>query len=113
LCGGVFKVQNNWQDLQLALDEVSGLVKTITKEGVEMPLEQNFYYYQGASAPEGRMSGAYIFRPDGSGIYRVSTRAEVTVYKGKCYNWFIVESVFNSQVDFGIHLYIQVYYILY
>jgi hypothetical protein len=48
-----------------------------------MPLEQNFYYYKSASE-DGRMSGAYIFRPDGSGIYTVSTTAEVTVYKGKC-----------------------------
>lgn len=66
------------------MDEASGLVKTITKEGVEIPIEQNFYYYRGASAPEGRMSGAYIFRPDESGIHTVSTVAGVTVYKGKC-----------------------------
>jgi hypothetical protein len=75
---------NILQDLQLTLDADSGLVKTITKGGVEIPLQQNFYYYQAASAPEARMSGAYAFRPDGSGVYTVSTKPEVTVYKGKC-----------------------------
>ena len=59
-------------------------MKTITKNGVEIPLQQNFYYYQSASTPGARFSGAYIFRPDGSGIYTNSTKAEVTVYKGKC-----------------------------
>jgi hypothetical protein len=105
LCGAVFNVQINCQDLQLTLDEASGLVKTVTKDGVQTRLEQNFYYYNGASDPENRMSGAYIFRPNGTGINAVSNRADVTVYKGKCYNWFTVETAINSNVRFKyIHI---------
>ena len=77
-------------------------MKTITKNGVEMPLQQNFYYYKSASAG-GRMSGAYVFRPDGSGINAVSTKAEVTVYKGKCSKRFSVKPVFNSYAQSEIH----------
>ena len=59
-------------------------MKTITKNGVEIPLQQNFYYYQAAATQGARFAGAYIFRPDGSGLYNFSNKPEVTVYKGKC-----------------------------
>lgn len=70
-------------------------MKTVTKGGVEIPLQQNFYYYKAASVSDARMSGAYVFRPDRSGVDTVSTKPEVTVYKGKCQNRFSVEPVFN------------------
>lgn len=78
-------------------------MKTITKNGVEVPLQQNFYYYKSASTLGARFSGAYIFRPDGSGIYTISTKPEVTVYKGKYSERFSIEAVFTSYAHFEIH----------
>jgi len=92
-------------DLQLTLDADSGLVKTITKGGVEIPLQQNFHYYQSSSTQGARFSGAYIFRPDGSGLHTISTKPEVKVYKGDIVDE--IHQTFSSWISQVVRIYKQ------
>jgi hypothetical protein len=54
---------------------------------VELPVSQNFYYYEGYigdnEEPKNRSSGAYIFRPNGSQAFVVSSTPKTISYKGK------------------------------
>jgi hypothetical protein len=91
------------QGLQVVLDINTGLVKTLVQNGEEIPLGQNFYYYEGFNGDneefEHRSSGAYIFRPTEQEPKQVAASAETTVYKGK------TKSLFNccevSNINYG------------
>lgn len=56
--------------IKLSIDSVTGLVKSISRGNLTLPLKQNFYYYKGMSGNNSifswRASGAYIFRPNTS-----------------------------------------------
>jgi hypothetical protein len=49
----------------LKLEEGTGRLLGITlDEKLDLPVEQNFLYYNGAPGTVGRASGAYVFRPE-------------------------------------------------
>ncbi|XP_069699537.1 lysosomal alpha-mannosidase-like [Periplaneta americana] len=68
--------------LEIAIDETTGLVKTLTNNGVEIPVAQNFFYYNSFAADNQASSGAYLFRPDGTSNTPISDSANIVVYKG-------------------------------
>ncbi|KAJ9591913.1 hypothetical protein L9F63_001515, partial [Diploptera punctata] len=74
------------KNLQVTLDEITGLVKSIVINGEERALDQNFYYYDGYvgdnSDASRRASGAYVFRPIRQEPKVVSSSAKFQVYKG-------------------------------
>ncbi|KAK9731131.1 Glycosyl hydrolases family 38 C-terminal beta sandwich domain [Popillia japonica] len=45
------------------IDKVTGLLSSVTLNGVTIELSQNFMFYNGANGETFRASGAYIFRP--------------------------------------------------
>lgn len=49
-----------FQDRYINFDLDTGLLKSITINGVTLGVKQNMMYYNGSA----RMTGAYIFRPD-------------------------------------------------
>lgn len=55
--------------------------------GVQIPINQNFYYYRGAVGDNNnafnRSSGAYIFRPNGTDAYKISETAQINLFKGE------------------------------
>ncbi|XP_047001000.1 lysosomal alpha-mannosidase-like [Schistocerca americana] len=89
-------IGNNY--LQVILHETQGTVKSVIINGTELPLSQNFYYYEGwagtNAGPDERSSGAYIFRPVGSEATMVSGTATVKIYKGD-----VVEEVHQTFSD--------------
>lgn len=50
----------NFQDRYVNFDLDTGLLKSITLNGVTLPVKQEMLFYNGSR----RISGAYIFRPD-------------------------------------------------
>lgn len=70
----------------MSIDETSGLVNSITNNGIVIPLSQNFYYYEGFVGPNNpttlRSSGAYIFRPNGS-YHEISQSSQYEVFSGE------------------------------
>nr|XP_022916135.1 lysosomal alpha-mannosidase-like [Onthophagus taurus] len=68
------------------IDSETGLLKTVTMNGITLPVTQNFMYYNGANGTnidgERRASGAYIFRPAKSTpeALPISTQATYKVY---------------------------------
>ncbi|XP_049857093.1 lysosomal alpha-mannosidase-like [Schistocerca gregaria] len=89
-------IGNNY--LQVILHETQGTVKSVIINGTELPLSQNFYYYEGwagtNAGTDDRSSGAYIFRPIGSEATVVSGIATVKIYKGD-----LVEEVHQTLSD--------------
>lgn len=81
-----------FQGLAIVFDSISGLLKSVVKGDVEVPVNQNFYYYLGMSGDnskfEKRASGAYIFRPN-------------TTLSGRGQPIPITERVFSYQVYKG------------
>ena len=71
----------------MTVDGVTQLIKSVTVDGKEMPLTQEFLWYGGMSgdnsAEEKRASGAYIFRPDGPQANTIPTDGiQATIYSG-------------------------------
>ena len=72
------------------MDAVTQLIKSVTVDGKETPLTQEFLWYGGMSgdnsAAEKRASGAYIFRPDGPLSSAIPTDGILTtIYSGNNY----------------------------
>lgn len=65
------------QLVTVTFDSVTGLVKSVfdITSGTAINLTQNFYWYRGTDQdmPDRQASGAYVFRPDGTTLYNVST----------------------------------------
>lgn len=67
------------QNIQINIDETTGLVKSVISYGQVIPINQNFYYYLSEDAN----NSPYVFRPkQGTDANVISTSATVTVYQG-------------------------------
>ncbi|GAB6018760.1 hypothetical protein CHUAL_000429 [Chamberlinius hualienensis] len=94
--------------LSVTVDGDSGLLQSITDlvNGKTYNVEQNYYYYQGWEGnnivPEGRASGAYIFRPNGTANL-VSATATTTSYSGSEVQE--IHQIFNEYISQVIRLY--------
>lgn len=75
--------------------------------GKTIPLEQNFFYYRGTvgnnARVENRSSGAYIFRPNGTDIYKVTQKPSYQIFKGDLVSE--VHQTFNDWVSQIIKIY--------
>jgi lysosomal alpha-mannosidase len=71
------------------LDRETGSLKSVVLDGINLSVSQKFYYYQGYIGDNkefaNRSSGAYIFRPNGSQAFLVSSTPKSIIYKGKSY----------------------------
>ncbi|XP_026271901.1 lysosomal alpha-mannosidase isoform X2 [Frankliniella occidentalis] len=94
------------EHVHVELDPETGLVRHIRAGGVNVSLEQNFFYYEGMSGNNeefrNRSSGAYIFRPNGT-AFPVADKATVKSYKGDLVQE--VHQVYNEWVSQVIRLY--------
>lgn len=63
----------------------NGLLSSISGNGIDLPIEQNFFIYEAAAGDnrefKNRSSGAYIFRPNVTQAIRVNSKAEIRVIK--------------------------------
>lgn len=71
------------QHVRANLDPATGLLASVTVDGVQTELRQNFLFYK-PSDFRFRASGAYVFRPrQGEPAEPVSLAASITTYKGQ------------------------------
>lgn len=95
------------------LDEDSGLISHMKINGADIPIRQDFLWYQGSAGNnrefKNRSSGAYIFRPNGTEASRVSSQVKTKVFKGPLSKE--IHQVFNDWVSQVIRLYEQESYI--
>ncbi|CAL8126674.1 unnamed protein product [Orchesella dallaii] len=86
-----FMIKNS-NGLAIVFDSLTGMLKSVIKGSVEVPVQQNFYFYLGMAGDnskfEKRASGAYIFRPN-------TTESQPSP---------ITERVFSYQVYKGSHV---------
>lgn len=84
--------------IQMSLDDDTGLLSELNINGIKIAVRQNFFYYQGAvgnnEVVQNRSSGAYIFRPNGTVPFAVSKKVVNKVYKGELVNE--IHQVFNE-----------------
>lgn len=71
----------------VAFDSITGLMTSVTVDGVVVPMTQSLMWYAGCrqgpnGGTEDRPSGAYVFRPNGTEPHKISETATVTVFKG-------------------------------
>lgn len=90
------------------IDPKSGLLVNIEMNGKSVPVDQRFFYYEGAvgdnKVPENRSSGAYIFRPKpGSKAVEVAEKTDFKVFKGALVAE--VQQTFNEWVSQTIRVY--------
>ncbi|KAF2897558.1 hypothetical protein ILUMI_08618 [Ignelater luminosus] len=94
-------------DVNIEIDQNTGLISKVTMNGKTIPLEQNFFYYRGTvgnnARPENRSSGAYIFRPNGTDIYKISWKSSYQIFKGDLVSE--VHQTFNDWVSQIIRIY--------
>ena len=69
----------NLQYLSLTFDGTTGLVKSMTNidKSITIDVSQSLMYYK-AYQQEGQASGAYVFRPDGTDAFPVSTHVMIS-----------------------------------
>jgi lysosomal alpha-mannosidase len=75
------------QKVSVEIDDVSGLIKSVTINGKTTELKQEFLWYPSKSgdnsAADKRASGAYIFRPDSDDAFAIpSSGIKTTTYSG-------------------------------
>nr|CAD7429117.1 unnamed protein product [Timema monikensis] len=74
------------QNVTVEINETTGLLKKITVNDVEIPVEQNFHFYRAYSGLNGasnrRSDGAYVFRPQVDETTPIADSANYTTYKG-------------------------------
>ncbi|EFA08767.1 lysosomal alpha-mannosidase [Tribolium castaneum] len=89
------------------IDEKTGLLKTVTMNGLTLEITQQFFYYKGFNGDnkgdENRASGAYIFRPKENEATVVSDSVTVTSISGS-----LVDEV-RQQVNDWVTQIIRVY----
>lgn len=74
----------------MVLDDTTGLLQSISNNGIGVSVKQNFYYYEGYDG-DGQKSGAYIFRPkDETGPKEISSTATVVQYEGEINHYYSV-----------------------
>ncbi|CAH1973774.1 unnamed protein product [Acanthoscelides obtectus] len=99
-------------DTQFEIDRSTGLISHIYMNGRDIPLDQNFLYYEGYVGNNeifpNRSSGAYIFRPTGAAQV-ASDSAKVTIFKGSLVNE--VHQVFNDWISQIVRVYADESYI--
>ncbi|KAJ4433198.1 hypothetical protein ANN_15455, partial [Periplaneta americana] len=95
--------------LQVTIDNVTGLVDSLTINGEEIALSQNFFYYDGYIGEndnaDHRSSGAYIFRPISSVPQTIATSATWKIYKGHIVDE--IHQTFSPWVSQVIRIYKQ------
>ena len=69
------------------IDGTTGIVKSVSMLGTNIPLEQNFYYYKSSGGNNTefvyRASGAYIFRPEiNSNLTLINAKPKVEMFSG-------------------------------
>lgn len=73
------------EHLNLTFD-ANGLLASAATQGTTIKVRQNFYFYKGFNGDNKefsrRASGAYIFRPNGSDVTEIVSRADVRVIRG-------------------------------
>ncbi|XP_017769969.1 PREDICTED: lysosomal alpha-mannosidase-like [Nicrophorus vespilloides] len=97
------------------IDDVTGLLQTVTLNGVTLKVKQEFMYYHGANGSnlgeENQASGAYIFRPADSTRTAVSFADKVTFTVHSSEFVDEVHQTINSWIKQVIRLYKQENYI--
>nr|CAD7429116.1 unnamed protein product [Timema monikensis] len=93
--------------ISVSIDGSNGRVKSITNNGIEIPVQQEFLYYEGVQGNNAevlnRSSGAYIFRPISSEPISISETVSTSVHKGVLVEE--VHQVFNDWVSQVIRVY--------
>uniref|UniRef100_A0A1A9W6T1 Alpha-mannosidase n=1 Tax=Glossina brevipalpis TaxID=37001 RepID=A0A1A9W6T1_9MUSC len=87
--------------------DTNGFLAAVTVEGMTRIISQDFLYYEGAVGNnlefQNRSSGAYIFRPLNSTIKIVTTKVDITVYRGSLVEE--VHQVFNDWISQVVRVY--------
>ena len=66
------------QKIKVTFNETSGKIKSVTMNGKETPLKQEFLWYAGFKKDGERASGAYIFRPNDTKPTPISDHVQLT-----------------------------------
>lgn len=71
----------------VTIDENKGTVKSVSMLGINLPVDQNFYYYKSSGGNntefQYRASGAYIFRPEvNSNLTLINAKPKVETFSG-------------------------------
>lgn len=95
----------------VTIDQNTGIVKSVSMLGTDIPMEQSFYYYTSSSGNntkfEYRASGAYIFRPEiNSNLTLINPKPKVETFTGMwnvsyynyllCVIYYIIEFITNE-----------------
>nr|CAD7453459.1 unnamed protein product [Timema tahoe] len=96
------------EDLSIVqINSTSGLVRSISINGTDLPLQQSLLYYSGYfgddKVPVNTSSGAYVFRPNSSGPVTITENVAVRVLKGPLVEE--VHQVYNEWVSQVIRVY--------
>lgn len=83
----------------VTISETTGIVKSVSMLGTDIPMEQNFYYYKSSGGNNSefayRASGAYIFRPEvNSNLTLINPKPKVETFTGA-----IVDEVHQTYSD--------------
>ncbi|KAK5639939.1 hypothetical protein RI129_010750 [Pyrocoelia pectoralis] len=89
----------------IEIDSTTGLLKSVTLNGVNQVVSQQFLYYQSSNASGGtRSSGAYVFRPSaGTEALIISDKTEFVTYQGEIFDE--VHQKFNDWLKQSIRVY--------
>ncbi|XP_057366002.1 lysosomal alpha-mannosidase-like [Daphnia carinata] len=101
-----FSISN--EKVSVEIDDVTGLIKSVTVNGKTTPLKQEFLWYASKSGDnsqaEKRASGAYIFRPEGNDPSAIpSIGVKTTTYLGELVQE--IHQVYNPWVSQTIRVY--------